>query len=296
MRTGAHRMHDTCRANPKIPPRWIRRPEFGSIVLLMSQPTNLSPERTLLTSRRGLVYGDRGVGRPVVLLHGWCLNRLVWMYLEEHLLARHRVLSPDLPGFGASEGLAGPYGFDRYVDELGVLLAELGLEHVVIVGFAFGAAVAMGLAARQDPRIGRLVLIGVPSAAHAPYERMPRAMRKDWPEFASRSASAICRQPQSDAAREWLSEMFRGTPLPVALETVTLLGDFEPEPLASTIAVPTMFVHGENDDVVPPAVSDVCAKRMEQGSVITIPDCGHLVLLDQKERLSEVIDDFLAPA
>ena len=245
-------------------------------------------------SSRGIVYGDRGSGRPVVLLHGWCLNRGLWMYLEEHLLAAHRVISPDLPGFGASQSLGGPYQLDRYVDELVALLTELDLEDVAIVGFAFGAAVAMGLAARQDPRVNGLVLIGVPSARHAPYERMPRAMRKDWPEFARRSASAICRQPQSDATLSWLTDMFRTTPLPVALETVELLRRFEPVPLASSLTVPTLFVHGEDDDVVPPAISDACAERAEQASVAKVAGSGHLVVLDQKERLAELVEEFLS--
>jgi hypothetical protein len=47
------------------------------------------------------------------------------------------------------------------------------------VGFAFGAAVAMELAARDGSGLSGLVLIGVPSAGNAPYDRMPRAMRRD---------------------------------------------------------------------------------------------------------------------
>jgi len=251
-------------------------------------------QRTLKTSSHEIAYGDRGSGRPVVLLHGWCLNRELWMYLEEHLFARHRVVSPDLPGFGVSKGLAGPYELDRYVQELHALLAELELEDVVLIGFAFGAAVAMRLAARREPRIAGLVLIGVPSARHAPYERMPRAMRKDWPEFARRSASAICRQPQSEATLDWLTDMFRSTPLPVALKTVELLRSFEPETIAADITVRTLFIHGSDDDVVPPAISDACAERMGCASVVKIPDCGHLVVLDQKEALGTLVDEFLS--
>jgi non-heme chloroperoxidase len=263
----------------------------------MSQHSLRTYPCTVKTSARGVVYGDRGVGPPVVVLHGWCLNRGLWMYLEEHLLARHRVVSPDLPGFGASQDLDGPYDLDRYVDDLDALLAELGLEPVVIVGFAFGAAVAMGLAARQEgpnPRASGLVLIGVPSAQHAPYQRMPRAMRRDWPEFARRSASAICRQPHSDATLEWLADMFRSTPLPVALQTVELLGRFEPVPLAASIGTRTLFIHGEQDDVVPVAVSRACAEQMERATVVEVADSGHLVVLDQKERLAELVDQFLS--
>jgi pimeloyl-ACP methyl ester carboxylesterase len=57
-----------------------------------------------------------------VLLQGWCLNRKLWIYEAERLLHRRQVLCPDLPGFGDSAGLAGPYQLDRFAAEVAALL------------------------------------------------------------------------------------------------------------------------------------------------------------------------------
>src|SRR5262245_45407925 len=176
-------------------------------------------DRTVRTSARGLVYSDRGSGPAVVFLHGWCLSRRLWMYHEEALLATNRVICPDLPGFGDSASLPGPYDLRRYGAELAAFVEELDLRDAIVCGFAFGAVVAMAAVAEHRMRAAQLVLIGVPSAATAAYDRMPRAMRRDWPEFARRSAVAICKQPQSEATLNWLAAMFGATPLPVALET-----------------------------------------------------------------------------
>ncbi len=244
------------------------------------------------TTSRGIVCSDRGEGSPVVLLHGWCLNRNLWMYQEEALAAGHRVICPDLSGFGESAVLAGPYTLDRYAAELLELLSELRVEGALVAGFAFGAAVAMAAAAEDSSRLAGLVLVGTPSAATAAYDRMPRAMRRDWPEFARRSAVAICKQPQSDATLAWLAAMFGATPLPVALETVTLLGAFEPVPLAPRVTVRSLLVHGAQDDVVPVEVARACAQAMPDAQVEVVDDCGHLVVLDQKDRLTELIRGF----
>lgn len=247
------------------------------------------------TSRSGIAYQRRGNGPPVVLVHGWCLNRRMWVYLEEALLATHEVVTVDLAGFGDSSGLAGPYRLDRYAEDLADLLDELGLRDVTVGGFAFGAAVAMTLAQRHGDRVGRLVLIGVPSASHAAYDRMPRAMRRDWPLFAERSVDAICGQPPSAATRSWLAAMFAATPLPVAVETCAVLGEFDPVAVASDVRVPALFIHGAADNVVPPEVSATCAARMPEARVEVVPDCGHLVVLDQKERLAELVSSFATP-
>ena len=45
----------------------------------------------------GMVFYARGEGPPLVLLHGWCLNRKLWLYAEEAFAADCRVVTPDLP-------------------------------------------------------------------------------------------------------------------------------------------------------------------------------------------------------
>jgi pimeloyl-ACP methyl ester carboxylesterase len=253
-----------------------------------------SAARVRDVSAGGIAYGRRGNGPPVVLLHGWCLNRDLWIYEEERLRSQYTAITPDLPGFGGSAGLAGPYDLERYVSAVRGLLTELSLEDVTIVGFAFGAAIAMALAAADDSGIAGLVLIGVPSAASAAYDRMPRAMRRDWPDFARRSAEAICKVPHSEATLDWLSHMFRSAPLPTALETVGLLGRFEPGELAASVHVRSLFVHGEDDDVVPIEVARACAELMPDAQVSAVPACGHLVPIDRPTEFGELVSGFLA--
>ncbi len=253
-----------------------------------------SAARVLDVGAGGIAYGRRGHGSPVVLLHGWCLNRDLWVYEEERLHHEHTVITPDLPGFGLSAGLAGPYDLDCYVNAVRALLDELALEQATLVGFAFGAAVAMALAARDDARVAGLALIGVPSAAHAAYDRMPRAMRRDWPDFARRSAEAICKAPHSAATMDWLARMFGSAPLPTALETVALLGGFEPTDVAPEVHVRSLFIHGEDDDVVPVKVSRDCASLMTNAEVVTVPDSGHLVPIDQPSAFGDIVESFLA--
>jgi pimeloyl-ACP methyl ester carboxylesterase len=250
-------------------------------------------DRAVMRSRRGLTYLRRGAGSPVLLIHGWCLSRLMWTYLEDRLVtAGHEVITPDLAGFGGSADLAGPYDLARHGADTTDLLDELELDRVMLVGFAFGGAVLMSLPSYA--RISGLVLIGVPSASAAPYRRMPAAMRRDWPEFARRSAGSICGTPKSEATLSWLARMFEATRLSVALETVRVLADFEPVQVAAGVPAPALLVHGIQDPVVPLAVSEGCAAVMPNGRVVPVEESGHLVVLDQPEALAEIVTRFSA--
>jgi pimeloyl-ACP methyl ester carboxylesterase len=226
-----------------------------------------------------------------VLVHGWCLNRGMWMYLEESLVRDgHEVINVDLAGFGDSSALAGPYSLDRHAADVADLLDETGAVRPVLVGFAFGAAVLMSLPGFDS--VAGLVLIGAPSAAASPYRRMANSMRRDWPDFARRSAAAICADPKSDATAGWLAGMFGATRLAVAIETVEVLAEFEPAAVAHRVNAPVLLLHGSADLIVPVQVSRDCAAAMPDAVITVIDGAGHLVVLDRPAALADAVRDF----
>jgi pimeloyl-ACP methyl ester carboxylesterase len=244
-------------------------------------------------SRHGIVYDRMGSGKPIVLVHGWCLNSAMWTYAQEALSASFEVITVDLPGFGRAAGLRGPYTIERYAEDLAALLDELGLKDASLVGFAFGAAVALESAARGNPRIASVVSVGIPTAASSPYEKMPKSMRRDWPDFARRSAQALFHTPQSEATLAWLERMFGGTALHVALATVNVLAAYEPLETVAKVRVPTLFLHAEHDLVAPVWLGEACVANAPAARLEVIKDCGHLMVLDQKTQFHEHVKNFV---
>jgi pimeloyl-ACP methyl ester carboxylesterase len=244
------------------------------------------------TSRRGLHYGHDGTGPAVVLVHGWCLNRQVWMYLEQALVAGGRtVITPDLAGYGESAGLAARTSLADHAGDLTDLLDELDVDRAVLVGFAFGAGVICS--AGDYRRVGALVSVAIPSAATAPYDRMRGAIMKDWPRFAARSAQAIVPEQASAETKDWLGRMFGATSLASALAGLAILQSFEPSDLVRRWDVPAYFVHGSDDPIVPAAVSKECADRLG-GQYVEVPSPAHLVVIDQKEAVHKIVEDVVA--
>jgi len=119
----------------------------------------------------------------------------MWAYAEENLCQTHDVLCVDLPGFGQSCDLGGPYTFERFADDLGALVEELHLSGVTLVGFALGAAVALITAEKVSDRVGRVVSVAIPSGEASPYAKMGKAIRRDWPGFARKSAEVLFHHP-----------------------------------------------------------------------------------------------------
>lgn len=241
----------------------------------------------------GIRYTRRGSGAPLIFLHGWCLSRQLWMYAEERFAGRYDVIVPDLAGFGESQALAGPYSFERHAADIGALMDELDLRNVVLVGFAFGAAVAMTLAAKQHPRLSSIVNVGIPQASATPYERMPKSMRRDWPDFARRSAHALFHKPPSEATLAWIERMFGGTPLSVGIEAVAALARLDAVRLSGQITVPQVFIHASEDTVAPAAFGQECVNLAPSATLHVVQGSGHLIVIDGKEAFHELLDAHL---
>ncbi len=114
--------------------------------------------------------GARGVAPPLVLFHGGSGS---WTHWVKNILplvdAGRRVLAVDLPGFGASDGLASGTDADAMIEPLAASLRELqGANPVDLIGFSFGGMTAGLLLATHPALARRLVLVGAPAMGVVP--------------------------------------------------------------------------------------------------------------------------------
>lgn len=139
-----------------------------------------------------LAWESAGDGAPVVLLHGFTLDRRMWDPQIPALADRFRVIRYDLRGHGASPRPSGPY---RHADDLADLLDALRLDAVALVGLSLGGGIASSFAATYPDRVRALVLVesalagvayspafvaGLESVARAARDGGVRAARERW--------------------------------------------------------------------------------------------------------------------
>ena len=109
-----------------------------------------------------LHYSDRGAGPPVVLVHGNAVTGDDYNTsgVAEHLIAGHRVIIFDRPGFGYSQRPRWrPWAAAAQAELLHKALAQLGVERPVLVGHSWGTLVALAFAVRFPADTAGLVLL-----------------------------------------------------------------------------------------------------------------------------------------
>jgi 2-hydroxymuconate-semialdehyde hydrolase len=253
-------------------------------------PGAATPESTVL-----LLHGS---GPGVTAMANW---RLVIPALVE---AGHRVIAPDLVGFGRTVPPAGhDYSMASWVGHAVALLDELGLDRVDLVGNSFGGALALRLAIDHPERVGRLVLMGSVGVPFEITEGLDRvwgyrasvpAMREvldtfAWDQSLIDDDLAKLRYEASieDGADERFAAMF---PAP-RQRWVDAMASGDDE--IRGISTRTLLIHGRDDRVIPLATSLRLLELIPDAQLHAFGQCGHWTQIEKTAEFNRLLVDFL---
>ncbi len=266
------------------------------------------PQGHFVTLNDGLRlhYLDNGSGDPVLFIHGsgpgasghsnFKLN------YPEFAAAGHRVLVPDLPGYGASDKPETDYTLDFFVDAMFGLLDALDIARCTLVGNSLGGAIAIKMALDQPQRIARLVLM-------APGGLMEKEQYYLQMEGIQKMGAAFANGELNDAAgmRRLLSlQLF--DPTQISDETVNervavvleqprcVLTRMQVPNLAGRVAelsCPILGFWGMNDKFCPSSGAQTLMDACRNIRFVLLSECGHWVMVEHRAVFNREVLAFL---
>jgi 3-oxoadipate enol-lactonase len=253
-----------------------------------------------------LHYVDVGVGDPaVVLLHAFPLHSDMWAPQVACLAATHRVVVPDLKGFGKSTAPddAGSYSMGDYVRQVLGLVAALGLEKIVLGGLSMGGYVAFSLVARHLDRLQGLVLADTRAGRDMPDVLQRRTdqqeqVRREGIDGVVETLLGGLLAPETMENRPQLVEQVRrimasNPPAGFIGGLEAMKGRPDSLPTLGSIKVPTLVLVGEHDKPSPPDVVKVWQQRIPGSELVVIPRSGRLSNMEDPDSFNTALTDFL---
>lgn len=250
-----------------------------------------------------LGYEIDGQGPPLVLLHGFPLNRAMWRPQVAALRDRFTIITPDFRGFGESDIPSGPLTMDDYAQDVLGLLDALGQTRVMLGGCSMGGYVAFRVLARAADRITAVLIAdsrAEPDTEEGRQRRQAAIKRieADGPSAFLEEFASLLVGPTTKAQRPGVIAAVRqiiGSPdhrsLIAALSAQATRPDSRP--LLPSITAPTLVVVGEEDTLTPPASSEAMVGALPHARMITIPGAGHLANLEAPEAFNRAAREFL---
>jgi pimeloyl-ACP methyl ester carboxylesterase len=255
-------------------------------------PDHTSSKITVRGCNIGLMRG--GAGRPLLFLHGGG-GAGGWLPFMADLAARHDVIVPEHPGFGASDT---PDWLDNIPDLANFyldLLDQLDLRDVDLIGFSLGGWAAAELAVRNTRRLASLTLVAAAGIHVKGIEQVDTFLLTD----EQRVRAMFFDQRRADDMIERLKRPeFEDIDLKNRTTTARLTWQprgYDPhlQKWLHRIDVPTLLVWGANDRVFPKDYAYAYQRLIPGSQVVIIPDCGHVPYLEQRQSFVAALESFL---
>jgi pimeloyl-ACP methyl ester carboxylesterase len=249
---------------------------------------------------------ESGSGPTLLLLHGLFLDNTTWNGLRTTLATRHRVVIPDLPGFGASEKphpSRFPYTVESFAEVMADLYAGLELGRATLVGHCLGGSIAITLAARHPELVSELVLVSALCepprlGAYARLGLLPGVggfvLKQLWNR---RVFGAFFREQlvakSSRVAASTIDAYYAAFDEPSARtsahDSLRALSDTRQlATRASGLRLPTLVASGNQDRVVPADVARRLARSIKDAR-LELLDAGHLPQEERPDELAHVM-------
>jgi 3-oxoadipate enol-lactonase/4-carboxymuconolactone decarboxylase len=247
----------------------------------------------------GLFSLERPGGEPaVVCVHGYCQSSAYWAPTLDRLAAAgRRGLAPDLPGFGASAGLPGPYTMEALADRLAAWLDARRLARVALVGSSMGGVVAQHFALRHSTRLTRLLLVATGGAMGDPAAGLARADAvavAPWDEAAVRPVVAgFFREPPPPERADEYRRIALMTSHRAAVEAARSNARSRTLDRLGEIAVPTLIIQGRHDRARTPEHGAAMRDRIQGARLEILEYSGHTPQLEEPEAFRALALPFL---
>lgn len=255
-----------------------------------------------------IYYEAMGEGPAIVFAHGLGGNHLSWWQQLAHFSARHTCVAFAHRGFVPSSAVPGATAPDAYADDLAALIDELKLRDVRLVAQSMGGWTCLEYALRHPAKVKALVMACTSGAIDpASVPGFGKADFAAWTKRAGELNAAMESRGVLQAGGERLAS--EQPALAVLYRQINQLNadDFrtavririrdmrtQPASLLAKLAMPVLFLNGEEDTVFPSPAGPGLAKSAPRGRHASVPKAGHSVYFERASEFNRIVEEFIS--
>ncbi|GGW96964.1 alpha/beta fold hydrolase [Streptomyces chryseus] len=245
-------------------------------------------------------YTDEGTGPPLVLVHGHPFDRTMWAPQIAAFAPTHRVIAPDLRGYGQSEVVPGVTPLSVFAEDLAGLLDHLGVERAVFGGLSMGGQIVMECYRLFPERVTGLLLADTFPAAETP--------------DGVRSRNALADRLLAEGVRGYADEVRDKMVAPYNTEVSALVHRMmaaapasgaaaalrgraqrpDYRELLTRVRVPTLVVVGRDDAFTPVADAEAMHAAIPGSALAVVEGAAHLPNLERPDAFNAALRRYLA--
>jgi len=248
-------------------------------------------EKEVIVKNLKVNYKMFGLGKPLLILHGWPSSSDRWQKVAEILASKYLIIIPDLPGFGKSEIPKTAWSLNDYVEwllEFSEKVPELN-KIFYLLGHSFGGALASKFAIKYNQRIEKLFLVSAAcvrtnTGIKKVFYRISKIIKIfSFLPFYTQFRKVIYKFiiKRSDYLNQ--EGVMKETYLKVILDDLSYKMGF--------IRVPTVIIWGNKDILTPIDQANLIHSKIPHSKLVIIPEADHSLNIKMSEVLAKKVLD-----
>ncbi|HEV3334597.1 MAG TPA: alpha/beta fold hydrolase [Bryobacteraceae bacterium] len=252
-----------------------------------------------------IYWEESGGGDPLLLIMGLGYALEMWHRSRPLLSQHYRTIAFDNRGVGKSDVPAGPYTNAQMADDAAAVLDAAGVDRAHVFGISMGGMIAQEFAIAHPTRVRSLILgctaCGGSNAVRAEPEVLQIVLARATmtPEEGAQAIVPFIydRNTPRERIEEDLAIRRRVYPTEAGyMGQVQAIFAWESFDRLPEIQAPTLILHGQSDELVPPENARILQKQIRGSRLVMLPHASHIFSTDQPEAAHREILGFLSAA
>lgn len=256
---------------------------------------------TIKFRKKSISYAEQGMGKTIVLLHGFTEDMKMWSVFTMKLAKKYRVITIDLPGHGKSDCIAPVHGMDLMADVVFTVLKKLRIGKCLMVGHSMGGYVTLAFAGKYPEMIRGICVFHSHCYADTPAQQENRnrtiaIVRQDKFSFVAQFIPGLFPVEVHKKFSKQIERLIRRAArmenegVIAALEGLKIRKD--QSDVLKGITVPVLFILGQKDSKAPDSGLWEMISMPAVSETLLLRECGHMGYIEAPEESLNAIIGF----
>lgn len=238
-------------------------------------------------------YSRQGRGSPMLLVHGYPLDRTIWERVATMLEADYDVIMPDLRGFGSSDVMEADRSITGYASDLAGLLERLKIRRAHIVGHSMGGYAALAFARQFPEKTAGLGLVASQVLADSEERKASRqaSAREIMDQGVASVAEAMVTKLSPDKAVQDAVRaiILRQRTLGLSVALDAMAGRPDSSDVLRAFSAPAVLIHGDADELIPVERGREMKNLLPAARYLELAGGGHMPMMENPAAVAEAL-------